>query len=382
VRVLLALGPAVGGMARHVANLVRGLDRTRFDVALAGRPDDPAVEVARSHSCPVHPLRFGPSPLRVTAAALRLAGLVRRERCALIHAHGYSAAAAAALARRVAPNAALVCTLHNFVTDTSSRRLTGRRVRSLLSLIARRAHRIITVSDSLREQFAGLPDSVRSKLVTVPNGLDLCRFRNPDQGRARRELDLEPTGDVVGMVGRLAAQKGPLDFVTAAALVARRLPGVRFVLIGDGPLRREVEKLVEQLDLGDRMVLAGYRDDAATLTQAFDVAVVPSVSEGSSLTAMEAMAWGRPVVATAVGGVCEVVAEGETGVLVPPSNPQALADAMVSLLADRERAARLGEAGLRRVEREFSLARIIERTEEIYLAVAHIAGSSRGDGCA
>lgn len=367
MRVLLAVGPAVGGMAQHVASLVRGLDRSRFDVSLAGPSEDPAARVAAEHSCAVHALGFAAPPWRSGIAALRLAGLVRRERIDLVHAHGYSAATAAALARRMTPDAKLVCTLHSFMTSTTARPVAGWRARWLLRLIARRSHRIIMVSDSLRSQVAGIADDAPHKLLTIPNGVDLAGFRRPDAAWARRELGLCATGVVVGMVGRLAAQKGPLDFVRAAALVGATFPDVQFVLIGDGPLRADVEKLARELKFSDRLVLAGHRPDAGALAQAFDVAVVASVSEGSSLTAMEAMAWGKPVAATAVGGVLEVVLDGETGILVPPGDPRVLSAAVASLLADPERAAALGQAGRRRVERDFSLARMIERTEETYL---------------
>jgi len=381
LRVVLALGPAVGGMAQHVAGLVRGLDHSRFDLSLAGMPDDPAAEVARSRGCAVHPLRFGASPGRTAAAALRLAALVRREHYHLVHAHGYSAAGAAALARRIAPRARLICTLHNFLTSTSSQPITGWRGRWLLGLIARRADRIITVSDSLHAQFEGIGAAAQSKLFTISNGIDLCAFAQPDPAWARRELGLPENAPVVGMVARLAPQKGPLEFVRAAALVGRRFPEVRFALIGDGPLQPQVETLARELGVANRLTLAGHRAEAPALTQAFDVAVVASLSEGSSLTAMEAMAWGKPVVATAVGGVREVVADGETGVLVPPGDAQALAEAVARLLADRQKAQILGEAGRRRVERDFSLVRMIERTQEVYLATAHPSGGG-SDRCA
>lgn len=381
VKVLLALGPAVGGMAQHVTGLVRGLDPNRFDVSLAGAPDDPAAAAARDRSCAVYPMRFGSSPRSTAAAAIRLAALVRRERKHIVHAHGYSAAGAAALARRMAPCARLVCTLHNFLTGTSAQAITGWRARWLLRLIARRADRIITVSDSLHAQFAGIGDDAQPKLMTVPNGIDLTALGRPDPAWARHALRLPEAGPVVGMVGRLAAQKGPLDFVRAAAVVHARFPDACFVLIGDGPLRGEVEKLAGDLGVSNSLILAGHRPDAPMLTEVFDVAVIASVSEGSSLTAMEAMAWSKPVAGTAVGGVREVVAEGETGVLVPPDDAQALGEAIASLLADPERAKALGEAGRRRVEREFSLARMIERTEQVYLAVAHADDGSKGRRC-
>jgi glycosyltransferase involved in cell wall biosynthesis len=377
VRVLVAVGPAVGGMARHVSGLLRGLDPNRFDVSLAGPPDDPAAAAARSRPCAVYPMRFGSSPRSMAGAALRLAGLVRRRRKDIVHAHGYSACAAAAMARRLAPQARLVCTLHSFLTGTDARAITGWRTRRLLRLIARRADRIITVSDSLHQQFAGIAEA-QAKLVTIANGIDLSAFEQADPASARRELGLPESGPVVGMVGRLAAQKGPLDFVRAAAVAHAKLPDACFVLIGDGPLRGEVVKLAGELGISDSLVLAGHRPEAPMLTAAFDVAVIASVSEGSSLTAMEAMAWSKPVAGTAVGGVREVVADGETGILVPAGDRQALGDAITSLLRDPERARTMGEAGRQRVEREFSLARMMEKTEEVYLAVAH--SSSRGEG--
>lgn len=376
LRVLLALGPAVGGMAQHVCGLLRGLDRSRFDLALAGPRGEPAAEMASGLSCATHALRFGSSLSRMLVAATRLAGLMRREGYDIIHAHGYSAAGAAAVACRMTGRARLVCTLHNFMTATTAQPVAGRRARWLLGLIARRAERLITVSDSLHGQLDPIA-AAESKLVTIHNGIDLGAFAHGDPAAARRELGVPEHCTVIGMVARLAAQKGPLDFVRAAAIAGAKYPHIRLALIGDGPLRPQVQGLALQLGIGDRLTLAGHRADAAALTQAFDIAVVASLSEGSSLTAMEAMAWGRPVVATAVGGVREVVADGQTGLLVPPADPQALGEAICSLLADPQRAQAMGEAGRQRIEREFSLARMIERTEEVYLSVAY---ASRGEG--
>ncbi|MDP9454489.1 MAG: glycosyltransferase [Actinomycetota bacterium] len=156
------------------------------------------------------------------------------------------------------------------------------------------------------------------------------------------------------------------SFLRAAAHVARELPAARFVVVGDGPLRKELLGLAEELGVHDRVLFLGFRPDAQALLGLMDVVAVPSVSEGTPLVVLEAMAAAVPVVASRVGGIPGQIQPGREGILVPPGDAKALGDALLSLLRDPERARRMGEAGRLRAETEFSHENMVRKVEGIY----------------
>jgi glycosyltransferase involved in cell wall biosynthesis len=168
-------------------------------------------------------------------------------------------------------------------------------------------------------------------------------------------------------VGRLSAQKNPLALVEGAARVRQERPDARFVLIGEGSLREAVAARIRELGLAGHVRLSGWRDDAARLMAAADVVTLTSRWEGVPHTLLEAMAWSRPVVATAVNGCPEVVVDGVTGYLVSPGEVAGWARCVVALLDDPDAAATMGQQGKRRVEERFSLRDMVARTEELYL---------------
>jgi len=352
-----------GGIGRHVMGLVTGLPRGRFRLVVAGPAEDSILEEAHRAGVPVAALEVpaGGGPLATLCAAWQLARIAAREKADLIHTHSFSAGVVGALAKRLRPGPALVCTVHHYAPESA-----GWKRRWTTGLMASRAARIITVSDALRSEFANSP-AASAKLLTIPNGVDLSALVNEDRGKSSLiELGVSAGEQVVGMVARLAPQKGIEEFVRAAALILKSRPDTRFVLIGEGPLRGRAEELRQQLGVRDRLLLAGSRPDARELIAGLDLLVVPSHSEGSSLISMEAMALGKAVVASRVGGIPEVVEDGVTGVLVEAGDAEGLARAIAELLADEPRREKLGRAGKARVWRDFDSRLMVERTSQVY----------------
>lgn len=193
----------------------------------------------------------------------------------------------------------------------------------------------------------------------VPLGIDLDRF-----GSAKPALRQEAS--LVGHVARLAEQKGQRYLLEAAALVVARRPDTRFVLVGDGELRDELEAQARSLGLGDHVQFTGARADVPELLASFDVFAFPSLFEGFCVAVIEAQAAGVPVVATPVGGIRETVVHGETGLLVPPRDPAALAEAIVRLLDSPDEARRLAGEARRQVRERFSETRMVEETLTLY----------------
>lgn len=367
-RVLLVAPRATGGLARHVVALMKGLAPGGCELAVACEPDGPIAEAAGTLSVPICAVKCssGAAPSQVAASAVRLARAMNEMRPHIVHTHSFTASAMGAIASTLTRSRRLVATVHNYPPNGDTMRPRRARDRWAVGLAVQRAERLIAVSEALRRSLMEAWPETEAKCIAIPNGVDTQAPapRPPDQVRA--QLGLPSGARLVGMIARLAPQKGALDFVRAADMLGRSLPGVHFVLAGAGPLREEVESLRAELDLEERLHLVGEIESPRDLLGALEVLVVPSTSEGSSVVAMEAMAVGKPVVATAVGGVPEVVADGETGLLVPPGDSEALAEAVGALLKDEARAADMGDRARQRAAAQFDVRLMIERTEAVY----------------
>ena len=215
-----------------------------------------------------------------------------------------------------------------------------------------------------------------SKIHTIYNGIDLGAL-DPSivDGAVRQQLAVGKGAPLIGIVGRLAPVKDHATFLRAAALVLRRVSSAQFVLVGDGPLRAELKRLVHLLDIEPSVHFLGNQTNMAEVIGALDLVVVSSTYEGCCNAILEGMAMAKPVVATAVGGNPELVSPGKTGVLVPPSDSAQLAEAIVKLIKDPQRAVAMGAAGRKRVEARFSLQRMVEETGRLY---QHLLTTVRG----
>lgn len=302
-------------------------------------------------------------------AALALARLLRRERVTILHTH---AAIAANVLGRAAGRLSGVPVVSHLHIENHLPRNAGRAflLRGLDNATVRLAARVVVVSEDTRRALAeqGYPE--RSMQV-VPNGIHLVA--NSDNATGRRmlaELGVPADVPVVGEVARLCEVKGQRVLIDALA----QLPGVHTVLVGDdleagGAFRAALERQAEELGVRDRVVFTGYRPSGPILA-GIDIFVLPSFVEGLPLTVLEAMAHSKPVVASAVGGTPEAVVEGETGLLVPPRDPDRLAGAIRRLVDDPELARRLGAAGRSRVAERFSVEAMTTRVLEIYDDIA------------
>jgi glycosyltransferase involved in cell wall biosynthesis/protein-tyrosine-phosphatase len=232
------------------------------------------------------------------------------------------------------------------------------------------ADRVIAVSDRMAGTLIATGHQA-SRVTTIHNGIDLSKAV-PGRSRddLRREWNVDDAAVVIGTAGRLSPVKGQDVFLRAARLILDRQPGARFVIAGDGPLEHDLKALASQLDLDRACRFLGARDDITDVMAAMDVFVLPSLSEGLPMAVLEAMALSRPVVASNVGGLPEVIEHRRSGLLVAPSDVDALAAACVELAQDREWAAQLGAAAKRAVEDEFSHQRSGAAVVDLYRSVA------------
>lgn len=244
-------------------------------------------------------------------------------------------------------------------------------VRRFYILLERATQRITDklIVVSPRNTQKGLADGIGApqKYITIRSGIELDRFRKPSRPReaVRAELGIPQDAPVVGTVTRLSPQKAPLDFIVAAAHVVAQRPDVHFVVVGDGPLRAEVETEIAALGLTERIHLTGIRRDVPDLMHSFDLFALTSLWEGLPRVLPQAMAAGLPIVATAVDGNAEAVTDDLNGFLTTPGDPQAMAVALLRLLDDPALASRMGEAGRTRAE-EFGARKMVSDIAALY----------------
>ena len=239
--------------------------------------------------------------------------------------------------------------------------------RFLYRTLASRVDGVVAVSDDTETAFRSAVGYRGSNMVVVPNGVDVERYPAPvDRDALRAQLGVGPGDHVMTMVGTFKRQKGHRFLVEAATTVTRAHPELRILLVGDGELREDIGRQVEAAGLGERVRFLGARRDVPELLAASDSFVLPSLWEGLPIALIEAMAGGLPVVATAVSGTSQVMIDGETGWIVPPGDTTALADAIVEVLEDTDRAASMGAAARERVASRFGAMTQAERLVTLF----------------
>ena len=296
-------------------------------------------------------------------AAWRLSRVIKQLRPDVVHAHDPHGVAMAALALSMSTELAKPPLL-------ASRRVDFRlRGNSLSRWKYRQVDCFVCASEAIRQILVadGVPER---RAVTVHEGIDLERVAAAPPAKLHEELWLPHEAPLVGNVAALVPHKGQRHLIESATLVVRQVPDARFIIAGEGELRESLERQIKEHRLEKHVHLAGFRPDVLSLHKAFDIFVMSSVTEGLGTSLLDAMAAGKPVVATSTGGIPEVVADGETGTLVPPRDHQAMASAIVRLLNDADLRARMGAAGLRRVRQKFSAERMVQNTLRVYQRVA------------
>lgn len=293
-------------------------------------------------------------PIGDLKALFHLTVALRRVRPDIVHTHTSKAGFIGRMAARLAGVPVVVHTMHEPPHNAAGGPLTRALYIWLERFAALLATHVITVSHANEREILRQRLVARSRFSVIREGLDLRRYPRADDPRAAvRQLGISDEVPVIGAVGRLEEAKGHIYLIRAMPAVLAHKPSARLVIVGGGHLREALQREIDALGLTEAVTLTGYRDDMLALMQGFDVFALPSLWEGLGIVLLEAMAYARPLVAAAVGGVNDVVLPGKTGLLVPPRDPEALGRAICTLLADESLRARLGEAGRERLETEF-----------------------------
>lgn len=377
VRIIARLN--IGGPAIHTVLLTAGLDSARFESLLVTGvvgPDEGDMRdlaLAKGVSPQVVPeLGRELHPVRDLVTLFKLYRLLRRERPHVVHTHTAKAGAVGRLAARLAGVPVVLHTFHGHVFRGYFGPYKTRFFIALEKFLARRSDRLVTVSQGQRRELADYGIAPLSKIVVVPLGFELEPFLTVTQqagARWRREMGLPEGAPLVGIVARLTGVKNHRLFLDVARRVADAMPEAWFAVVGDGELRAELEACAAALGLAERVRFTGWVRDMPPVYAALDVVVITSLNEGTPVTLIEGMAAGRPVVSTAVGGVPDIVADGESGLLAPSGDADGLARAVAALLRDPARRQAMGQAGRESVRQRFSAARLVGDMERLYLSL-------------
>jgi glycosyltransferase involved in cell wall biosynthesis len=352
-------GSTIHGVSRLLEWWFQRFDRDRFDVKLYGlKSPDPASRSLEDQGLGMS--YMGGSALNPLTLRTFL-NVIRREQADVLHLHGWIAANYGRVAGRIA---GVPTIMHEHGVDPkfpASQRMADR-------MLSPFTHTAVAVSRSVAAFLAANRSVPASKIRIVYNGAPIGDFQPPDPrkvGDAREEFGIPEGTPVIGAIGRLDTQKGITYLLQASRAVLEEMPDARFLIVGDGPKKEELEQEAETLGLGHSITFAGHRSDVPVVQSLLDIQAFPSLWEGAPLTIFEAMAMGMPIVSTDVDGLGEVLSHEQTALIVKPADPDGLARSILRLLRDRELADRLATSAKDR-SWDHDIQHCVDRLEALY----------------
>jgi glycosyltransferase involved in cell wall biosynthesis len=359
--IYLITGLGVGGAERALVELATHLPKDRYEVVVAClQPPGPFSDDLMTSGIPVIDLG-GMQGLDYVRSACRLFRLLRKEQAIILHSQLFRADVLAAVVGRFARVPIMVATRQNV-------NIGGMKKERVNRLIRHAFDRTIAVSDKVRTVEVQLSHTDPNKVVVIPNCVQVDSFTNINEKKVkalRTELGLDSDTPLIGIVARFHKQKGHIYLLEAMTQVLKEVPTFKALLVGDGELRSAIEEKARMLNLSNDVIFTGIRHDISEILALIDLFVLPSLWEGLPLSLLEAMAAGKPVIATPVGGVPEIIEDGINGLLVSPRSPNDLAEAIITLLQNPKKAKSMGDAGRKKVD-EYSVEAMVQKTENLY----------------
>ena len=362
--------PVISGSGINTLLTMIGLDKNKYEVEFACAPGGALVDEVVNWGIKFHPIRNFVQRISIyddLMALFELISLMRRQRYDIVHTHNSKAGFIGRLAARITEVPIVVHTIHGFAFHEFEK--PPRQILFILleRFAARFADKLITVSEPLKQWGLRLGIGKKEQYITIYDGIEINRFiLDVNIGQKRQEFGIKAADLVVGVVSKLWEGKGHRCILQAAQKVVKKVPDVRFMFVGEGYLRKELEELTQKLGLSDYVIFTGFRTDVPEVTAIFDIAILASFYEGLGRVLLEAMVLGKPVIATRVGGIVDVVEDGETGILVAPNDADALAKALIRLLKDGELRMRMGEAGRAKIDAKFSARVMVNQIQKVY----------------
>jgi len=355
----------IGGLERVIASIAYGLDRKRYDIEVwcfSGRGDIAEELTGNGAKVKMIDIRSCYNPFSI----LKLASLFKEYKPDIVHTHTYFGNTIGRVAAKLAGVPAVVTHVHSIYRDYAAKHLLIERFLSVF------ADKIICCSEAVKD-FVVKREKIHSKkVIVIYNGALPAESDNPeDMSNYRKAHGIDGTDIVLSTVASLRVQKGHKYFLDGLAHVVKKHNNVKYLIAGEGPLRKELEEYVDKLGLSSNVVFLGTEKNIQTLLGITDIFVLPSLVEGLSLAAVEAMAYGKPIVASRTGGLPEVVTDSVTGYLVPPEDSEGIARRINELIDDKDKRMIMGAEAKKVFEKKFNIKIMLSRIEGLYEDIIH-----------
>jgi glycosyltransferase involved in cell wall biosynthesis len=344
------------------------LKEKECDVALACTATEFIDEIRKSGARIINvPIARSAHPQKDLVSLFRLIKLIRAERFESVHTYTTKAGFIGRLAARLCGVPLILHTIYDLPHNSTRNPL----LRFLYILMERRAarwaHHLVTISHANLEEIIRQKIAPPEKVTVIHLGIAIDDYDfEVDRAAKKASLGIPQSARVIGVVARLEAAKGHTYLIKAITRILKEFPECYFVFVGRGHLREKLEKEAEALNVRSKIIFTGFREDMLEIMSTFDIFALPSLWEGLGVVLLEAMALRKPIVASRVGGITDVVIDGETGILVPPGEPESLAEGLIDILKDGEKAREMGEKGYLRVSKEFLDSTANEKMLELY----------------
>jgi glycosyltransferase involved in cell wall biosynthesis len=360
-----------GGGERGFLQIIKGLDKDKYTIHTASKPDGEFGKKLVEMGIHLEPVNMGNRFNLFTI--LKLARIIRKESVNIVHSQGARADFFTRLAVKFTRRSNLVSTIQMPVERYDVSILRKKIYRMFDRFSERCVDRFIVVSESLKKTLIDDHRIPLNKVIKIYNGVELDAYK-PDvfcqaSSEIRKKLRIKNEIFVIGAIGRMVWQKGFEYLIEAASNVIKEYPEARFLIVGEGPLKGKLKVKSEKLRVENKVIFTGFQTDIKEILSAIDILVIPSLLEGFPMITLEAMAMAKPIIATNIDGITEQITDGINGILIPPKDPSAMAQAIITLINNREKAKAMGLAARKKVEQEFSVEKMIKDTEKVYLSL-------------
>ena len=360
----------IGGAQDNTLYTVELLNKDKYDISLScnlnGELVSRAKKVKHLKLYDVPNLRREVSIINDIRAFLYLYKLIKKENFTIIHTHSSKAGFLGRIAAMLNKTPIVIHTIHGFAFHDYMNSFKKNIFIYLEKLSAKWTHGLVTVSNLNKKKVVDLGIAPIEKLKNIYSGIDLTLFINEKNDQFRKELNLDSNHLLLGSVGRLSNQKDPITMIEAFCIVIKRFPNAHLTLVGEGELRDEILIKIDQLQLNGRVHLTGNKNDPWKIYHSLDLFIMSSIYEGLGRSITEALSCGVPVVCTSVEGVPEIVRDNETGILVPPKDPGALATGIIKSLNDMDNARKMAEEGRKFVNENFDVKKMVDDIDTLY----------------
>ena len=362
-------GIEFGGGERTFLQLIEQLPREKYNIYTATTPNGAFSEMLTKKNIDYVPLDL---TKRFSWKALKtLLRIIAENNIDIVHSQGGKVDFYTRLASRILKSKIKVVNTIAMPVEGYDVSFLKKAIYCFIDRFCERyVDRFIVVSKSLQTTLENNHKIPGEKIALVYNGIELDEYQDEASEefsfKLKKEFNMGKSVSLVGAIGRIVWQKGFEYLVEAVPAILKECPEVRFMIIGDGPLKKELVEKSRKLGIADKIIFTGFRTDIKEALVSIDILVMPSLREGFPMVTLEAMAMAKPIIAADIDGIREQIEHQKNGLLVPPENPVVLAEAVISLLKNKEKAERLGLAAKKRVEEEFSLKKMVNETESVY----------------